>query len=92
MIPSWRSPVLLALLSLIALILVLPQVGLPDYLSSDVAFKVATPTLLHSPANAGLNVILSAGRFANSVVTPALPIVSPPLPLPLIQASPELRC
>jgi hypothetical protein len=93
MIASWRSSVLLALLFLIALILVLPQVGLPDYLSSDISFKVPAPLLVHTPANLGLDpAILVGGNSISAPPTPAISMLSPPLRPPLLLAFPELRC
>jgi hypothetical protein len=93
MLRSWRSSVLLTLLFLIALILVLPQVDLPDYVSSDVAAKIAAPHLAHASANAGLHHAVPVGPHAIAAVTAfAIPNLNPPSRRPLLVVSPELRC
>jgi len=94
MFPSWRSSVLLALLFLIALILVLPQVDLPDYLSSDASLvKVTAPHLPQSSTGTIFDAALPLAYFSIHPPAPrAISLNTSGLRPPVSVTSPELRC
>jgi len=84
---------LLALLFLIALILVLPQVDLPDYISSNGSLMRALVS--HSPQSAARSILDSS---SSPLIAPANPAIAPHLPAltsmltPVRVIAPELRC
>ena len=93
MFSSWRSSILLALLFLIALILVLPQVNLPDYLRADSLVKgLATLHVAQSSNSpifsAAVALVLSIQTLILRAVLLANTASRTPAPLSLL----ELRC
>lgn len=93
MVPAWRTSILLALLLLIAAILVLPEVDLPDVTSDIASFGVTAVHLVSAP-------IFSAPEGATQAQTTTtraliLPVVSRPaawIGLYSPFTVPELRC
>ena len=94
MIRSWRTPLLLTILFLIALILVLPQVDLPDYVSSDIAAAGSVrPHPVDAPVKAALAHAIQVWHFVvRPVFVSLVATVGSWTHRSVWLATPELRC